>query len=94
MKKSELISSLSSKHPNLKQMDAEKVVDIVLGSIATTLSHKNRVELRGFGVLSPRMRTSRQARNPKTGEVITVNDRYTIHFKTAKYLADRLNSKS
>ena len=66
MIKSELISKIAEQN-NLSKNDAERVVSTVFNEITKALSDGNRVELRGFGVLSVRTRKPRLARNPKTG---------------------------
>ena len=75
MTKSELIQRLAKKYPHLYLRDIEKIVNTVFGEITTALSTGRRVELRGFGAFSVRERTARTARNPRTGEQVTVGKR-------------------
>ncbi|MBQ4379372.1 MAG: integration host factor subunit beta [Treponema sp.] len=49
------------------------------------------VELRGFGTLEPRLRNGRdKARNPKTGEIITVEPHYVAAFRAGQDLKKAL----
>ena len=67
MIKSELVTKLAEQ-TNLTKTDAENIVTTVFREITKALVKGNRVELRGFGVLSVRERKPRVGRNPKTGE--------------------------
>ena len=57
------------------------------------LASGNRVELRGFGAFSVKKRDSRMGRNPRTGESVSVDEKYVPFFKTGKRLRDRLNGR-
>ena len=91
MTKSELITSLSRKFPDLYQRDVEKIVNSILGEIVETLKKGGRVELRGFGAFSVRKRDARTARNPKNGAEVTIGERFAIYFRTGKELREKLN---
>lgn len=93
MIKSELISKLTSENPHLFQRDIERIVNTFFESISEALARGERVELRGFGAFSVKERGARIGRNPKTGEAVRVEAKYTPHFKTGKELRERLNDK-
>lgn len=93
MTKSELIQRLSQKYPHLYQRDIEVLVNTVFGEISNALAEDNRVELRGFGAFSIRVREPRAARNPKNGEIVNIGERRAIYFRTGKELRDRINKK-
>lgn len=93
MTKSELIQRLSQKYPHLYQRDIEVLVNTVFGEISNALAQNNRVELRGFGAFSIRVREPRAARNPKNGEIVNIGERRAIYFRTGKELRDRINKK-
>lgn len=69
----------------------ENVVNAILNEITHALSEGNRVELRGFGAFSVKNRAARSARNPKTGEMVSVKEKWVPFFKTGKELRERLN---
>ena len=56
MIKSELIQRISSQNPHLYQRDMEKIVSTVLDEIVEALRRGGRVELRGFGAFSAKLR--------------------------------------
>ena len=84
MTKSELVSVVSDRFPQLLRVDAELAVNAILGAIARTLVDGGRVEIRGFGVFSLNYRPPRVGRNPKTGEPVRVPGTYTPHFRAGK----------
>lgn len=92
MIKSELIKKVSVEN-GLKHADAERVVSTIFDNIVNALSNGNRVELRGFGVLSVRVRKARKARNPKTGASVFVAEKKVPFFKAGKDIQDALNNR-
>ena len=44
------------------------------------------MELRGFGSFSTRKRKARQTKNPRTGVMMDIGERKTIHFTMSKSL--------
>ena len=93
MIKSELVAKLAEQ-TNLNKTDAERVVSTVFDEITKALIGGNRVELRGFGVLSVRERKARQGRNPKTGAKVSVEAKRVPFFKAGKSINDALNKKA
>ena len=51
----------------------------------------DRVELRGFGAFSVRIRRPRTGRNPRTGTIVQVGEKVVLYFKTNKEMRDRIN---
>ena len=91
MIKSELIQAIADKNPHLYHRDVENVINAILDEITNALAEGNRVELRGFGAFSVKNRPPRTARNPKTGDKVTVEEKWVPFFKTGKELRERLN---
>jgi integration host factor subunit beta len=93
MTKSELIEQLSDEHEILNKKDAETVINLIFGGIGDALAKGDRVEIRGFGSFSVREREAREARNPKSGELVKIASRKTPFFKTGKELRERVDAK-
>jgi len=91
MTKSELIEQLSDGHEILNKRDAETVINLIFGGIGKALAQGDRVEIRGFGSFSVREREAREARNPKSGELVKIPSRKTPFFKTGKELRGRVD---
>ena len=85
MTKAELVEILSEKI-NLTKKDSERIVNIVLVSIVNSLAEGDKVELRGFGSFRSRKRNSRDGRNPRTGESVSVPTKNIPFFKAGKDL--------
>ena len=94
MIKSELIVRIAERIPHLHQRDVEHIVNAILEEVVAALSRGDRVELRGFGAFSIKSRPARTARNPRTGEQVTVSERYMPFFKTGKDIRERLKGGS
>ena len=94
MIKSELIKRIASQNPHLYERDLEKVVSAVLDEIVEALRRGDRVELRGFGAFSAKLRGARQGRNPRTGAVVPVAKKAVAFFKTGKEMRERLNRET
>ena len=94
MIKSQLIQRISSQNPHLYQHDIEKIVSAIFDEIVEALRRGDRVELRGFGVFSAKLRGARQGRNPRTGVVVAVAKKAVPYFKTGKEIRARLNRET
>ncbi|WP_264435861.1 integration host factor subunit beta [Coxiella endosymbiont of Dermacentor marginatus] len=92
MVKSELINRIATKQKTLSLKDVALSVNYILERMSLTLGQNNRIEIRGFGSFSLRYRSPRKAHNPKTGECIYTEAKYTPHFKPGKDLRKRVNN--
>lgn len=93
MTKSELISRLAERFPQLPAKDAELVVKIILDAMAKSLARGERIEIRGFGSFDLNYRPARIGRNPKSGEKVHVPEKYVPHFKAGKKMRERVDSQ-
>lgn len=91
MNRSDLISNLSSRFPDLINRDIELAVSTILGALRSSLANGNRAEIRGFGSFGLNYRPPRSGRNPKTGESVLVPAKYVPHFRTGRELKERVN---
>ncbi|MFM1814255.1 MAG: integration host factor DNA-binding protein beta subunit [Pseudomonadota bacterium] len=92
MIKSELIQKIAAANPHLFHRDVERIVNVIFDEIVDALAKGNRVELRGFGAFTVKHRSSRQGRNPRTGEPVSVDEKFVPFFKSGKELREKLNS--
>jgi len=91
MLRSELIEILASENPHLRTSDVELIVNTIFETIEEALRTGDRVELRGFGAFSVRVREARKGRNPRTGETVHVPAKAVPFFKAGKELRARVN---
>jgi integration host factor subunit beta len=94
MTKSELILRIGELNPHLYHRDVERIVTTIFDEITSALAKRERVELRGFGAFSVKLREARRGRNPRTGETVSVEEKAVPFFKTGKELRERLNRRS
>ena len=89
MLKKELVDQISD-DLDIQKQDVAVAVDIILDSMVAAITEGRRVELRGFGSFSTRSRKARQTKNPRTGVIMDIGERKTIHFTMSKSLKDSL----
>lgn len=70
------------------KVQAEEVVDGIIEAIVSTLKKGDEVSIAGLGIFSTKTRAARQARNPRTGETISVPAMKVPKFRAAKALKD------
>jgi DNA-binding protein HU-beta len=90
MNKGELIDAVAAA-ADLTKSDATKAVEAFLDTVTRTLKKGEQVSIVGFGSFAVKARASRQGRNPKTGETITIAASKVPGFKAGKALKDAVN---
>ncbi len=89
MLKKELVNEVSTELSIHKQ-DVATALDIMLDTMEKALKEERRIELRGFGSFAVRKRKARSTKNPKTGTIMNIPERKTIHFTMSKSLKEAL----
>ena len=87
MNKTEFINAVAAKE-GIEKKCAEKAVNAVFATLAEEIAKGNRVQLVGFGTFEVRERAEKTARNPRTGEEMTVPASKVPAFKAGKALKD------
>lgn len=76
---------------NLEKKDIQNIADAFLSQIKKSLESGSVIELRGFGTFEPRLRKEKnKARNPKTGEIVSVGAHYVAAFRAGQELKENL----
>lgn len=88
--RSDLVQLLIVKY-NINPRLAESLVKVVLEQMTDALSQGKRIEIRGFGSFERRYYPPKVTHNPKTGEKLTTEGSYSIHFKPGKQLKENVN---
>jgi len=89
MTKNEFIEKLA-KENGLTKVMAKEVVKTFLSLTTKTLKKDGRIALAGFGVFEVVKRAKRKARNPRTGEPLTIKAHKAVKFKPSKTLKDAI----
>ena len=84
--KAEIIDAVYEK-TGINRKDIKTAIDLALEEIRDALAKGIMIELRGFGTFEVRVRKGKKkARNPKTGETISVSSHGTAAFRAGKEL--------
>lgn len=74
----------------LPQLRTKELVQRTFDALIETLVRDGRIELRNFGVFQIKRREARVARNPRTGERVTVQAKSVVTFKPGKEMEARV----
>lgn len=93
MTKSDLVEKLAEKAANLTltKKQCEEIVDTVFDRMKDALRKGEKIEIRGFGSFTIRVRRSKEGRNPKTGEKVFIPEKRIPFFKVGKELREMVN---
>ena len=91
--KSNLLKQFRDNFPNFQKKHLNKIFDIFVEEIKSSLKKGESVEIRSFGRFSVKIQKNKIARNPKTGEKIEIPQKKIIRFKMAKEIFNKLNDK-
>ncbi|WP_133130650.1 integration host factor subunit beta [Legionella yabuuchiae] len=92
MIKSELIDNIAAEMTHLPEKKVSEGVNYILNLMSNALIEGDRIEIRGFGSFSLHYRPPRNAHNPKTGEKVVTEAKYSPHFKPGKELRERVDA--
>jgi len=90
MYKSDFISSIANRTLK-KDADVKTIIDAALTIITEQLAAGEPITLQGFGTFEVRERDATTARNPRTGESVSVPAKKVPVFKAAKSLKDAVD---
>jgi nucleoid DNA-binding protein len=87
--KKEIVKAISDAH-GLPQTEIAKIFEHTLEAIAQALLKEGRLEIRNFGVFQVKCRRERVARNPRSGLMVTIPEKFVVSFRSGKELEQRL----
>ena len=90
MTKSELVTAVAEANPGLGRRHVELVVNTIFDSMRTALLEGDRIEIRGFGSFTVRVRQPRIGRNPKTGVEVPIAPRRVLTFRASQLMRERI----
>ncbi len=92
MSKPKIIQRLKKENSNINKKNLEKIFDVFLDQMTKSLLSKQSVEIRSLGTFFVKeIKEKKQARNPKTGEIIYVPRRNKVRFRASKRLKELIN---
>jgi nucleoid DNA-binding protein len=87
--KKEIVKTISEQL-GLTQLRTKEIVQKTFNAIVETLVEDGRIELRNFGVFEVKKRAARKARNPRTGDKVSVPEKFVVTFKPGKEMEERV----
>jgi DNA-binding protein HU-beta len=89
--KSELLGNLAAE-TGLKKKEVDNVLQALRSIIYKTLKKDYKIKLDGLGVFQLKDRKARMARNPRTGEMVSVPAKKVVKFRVLKDLKEAVLS--
>jgi len=84
--KAEIVDAVYDK-TGMNRKEIRTVIDLAINEIKAALMERCVIELRGFGTFEVKMRKARhRARNPRTGEIISVRSHGNVAFRPGREL--------
>ncbi len=68
----------------LTKLETEAIIEGFFSTVIDALKNGHGIEIRGFGSYKVKKKNPRNARNPKTGEKVFVEEHYVPTFKFSK----------
>lgn len=90
MTKVDLVKALHERRPELNRVQAGETIDRILDVLKSRIATGERVLITNFGSFEVVARRERRARNPATGDIIRIQPRRTVVFRSARRLEDDL----
>jgi DNA-binding protein HU-beta len=75
----------------LTKLETEAIIEGFFATVIDALKEGHGIEIRGFGSYKVKKKNPRNARNPKTGEKVFVDEHYVPTFKFSKEFKERVN---
>lgn len=94
MVRSDLIEKVSEQFPEFSSQEIGMIVDIFFQQVAQHICGGGRIEIRGFGAFTTRVREAHMGYNPYTGEQTLIGAKNAIRFRPGKLLRERLQMKA
>ncbi|WP_250126273.1 HU family DNA-binding protein [Chroococcidiopsis sp. CCMEE 29] len=89
MNKTELIAAVAAK-AQVNQNQANAILSATLDTIVESVAAGEKVVLIGFGSFEAKQRQAREARNPRTGETMTVAATQVPTFSAGKVFKQKV----
>ncbi len=92
MTKDDIVNQIMMK-TGIPKRDVKAMVEAMLATMKEAFFNEERIELRGFGVFSTKLRRGKRGKNPRTNEDIYIPEKKTVVFKPSKTIVRILNHK-
>lgn len=76
----------------LTKLETEAIIEGFFATVIDALKNGRGIEIRGFGSFKVKKKNARNARNPKTGDKVFVDEHFVPTFKFSKEFKDIVNA--
>ncbi|MCL2196338.1 MAG: integration host factor subunit beta [Treponema sp.] len=84
--KADIVDALYEK-TGMSRAEARGAIDLIIDEMKEALMRRQVIEIRGFGTFEVKVRKARpKARNPRTGETITIRSHGAVAFRSGREL--------
>ena len=84
--KNDMVDALYEK-TGMNRSEIRNAIDLLIDEMKDALIRRQVIELRGFGTFEVKIRKARpRARNPRTGETITIKSHGAVSFRAGREL--------
>ncbi len=92
MTKADIVTRIANA-TGITKLETEILVDGFFKTMTNALANGDHIEIRGFGTFRTKRRSSRMARNPRTGQEIPVSEQFVPIFKPSKELRNIIDER-
>lgn len=90
MTKADIVDKVAA-GTGLTKLETEAIIEGFFSTVIEALKDGRGIEIRGFGSYKVKKKNARNARNPKTGEKVFVDEHFVPTFKFSKEFKDIVN---
>lgn len=90
MTKADIVDKVAA-GTGLTKLETEAIIEGFFSTVIDALKNGHGIEIRGFGSYKVKKKNPRNARNPKTGEKVFVEEHYVPTFKFSKEFKEIVN---
>jgi integration host factor subunit beta len=91
MTKKDLIKRVQQNIKEYPLKDVSYAVHVIFDALTQALLRGERIEIRGFGNFTVRNHKPKTGRNPKTSEIVHLQERKTLFFRSGKEIKEMVN---
>lgn len=91
MTKADIVDKIAE-GTGLTKLETEAIIEGFFSTVIDALKNGRGIEIRGFGSYKVKKKNARNARNPKTGDKVFVEEHYVPTFKFSKEFKDIVNA--
>jgi integration host factor subunit alpha len=92
MTKTDIVEEIQA-NTCLSKKESAEMMEATFSIMKAILESGETLKMSRFGNFIVKKKADRRGRNPQTGEVITINPRRILTFKSSTFLRDAINNK-